>query len=45
VQEPPRIRSTFPCGVSRPSYATEPTTTKDIETIVMQVGLCIFAGV
>src|SRR5437764_14251594 len=28
------MRSTFPCGVSTPSYATEPTTTRDIATIV-----------
>src|ERR1041385_1388174 len=28
------MRSTLPCGVSTPSYATEPTTTRDIETIV-----------
>ncbi len=27
---PPSMRSTFPCGVSTPSYATEPTTTRDM---------------
>src|SRR5712692_10581744 len=31
------MRSTLPCGVSTPSYATEPTTTKDIVPIVNQV--------
>ena len=30
VAAPPSMRSTFPCGVSTPSYATEPTTTSDM---------------
>src|ERR1700685_1384285 len=34
VQAPPRIRSLLPCGVSIPSYATDPTTTNDIVRIV-----------
>src|SRR4051812_46550980 len=35
VQAPPRIRSTRPWGVSIPSYATDPTTTMDIDFIVV----------
>src|ERR1017187_1893509 len=30
VAAPPSMRSTFPCGVSTPSYATEPTTMSDM---------------
>src|SRR4051794_2413930 len=30
VAAPPSMRSTFPCGVSTPSYATEPTTVNDM---------------
>src|SRR5260370_39963572 len=35
VHAPPNMRSTRPCGVSTPSYATDPTTTTDMLLIVI----------